>query len=148
MIKAGDPSSFRLYHNFLLKYQSKKSNQSWNVLDFLKTLSLVISKFPRHISGKKNRQALTIRIHHVRGLSLLDIIAFEKETILVNDPMFSNNAVEIYLGKTKESAQKRMKYFTTKTEEQKSQEEVRSRCLICNENHDLDPCNQYFCYAW
>ena len=143
MIKAGDPSSFRLYYNFLLKFQSTKSKQSWNVLDLLKTLSLMISKFPRHISGRRNRQALTIRMHHLRGLSLSDIIAFaEKETILVNDPLFSNNAVEIYLDKTKESAQKRMKYFTTKTEEQKSQEEVRSRCLICNKNHDLDPCNQ------
>ena len=143
MIKAGDPSSFRLYYNFLLKFQSTKSKQSWNVLDLLKTLSLMISKFPRHISGRRNRQALTIRMHHLRGLSLSDIIAFvEKETILVNDPLFSNNAVEIYLDKTKESAQKRMKYFTTKTEEQKSQEEVQSRCLICNKNHDLDPCNQ------
>ena len=143
MIKAGDPSSFRLYYNFLLKFQSTKSKQSWNVLDLLKTLSLMISKFPRHISGRRNRQALTIRMHHLRGLSLSEIIAFvEKETILVNDPLFSNNAVEIYLDKTKESAQKRMKYFTTKTEEQKSQEEVRSRCLICNKNHDLDPCNQ------
>ena len=143
MIKAGDPSSFRLYYNFLLKFQSTKSKQGWNVLDLLKTLSLMISKFPRHISGRRNRQALTIRMHHLRGLSLSDIIAFvEKETILVNDPLFSNNAVEIYLDKTKESAQKRMKYFTTKTEEQKSQEEVRSRCLICNKNHDLDPCNQ------
>lgn len=143
MIKADDPSSFRLYYNFLLKFQSTKSKQSWNVLDLLKTLSLMISKFPRHISGRRNRQALTIRMHHLRGLSLSDIIAFvEKETILVNDPLFSNNAVEIYLDKTKESAQKRMKYFTTKTEEQKSQEEVRSRCLICNKNHDLDPCNQ------
>ena len=143
MIKAGDPSSFRLYYNFLLKFQSTKSKQSWNVLDLLKTLSLMISKFPRHISGRRNRQALTIRMHHLRGLSLSDIIAFvEKETILVNDPLFSNNAVEIYLDKTKESAQKRMKYFTTKTEEQKSQEDVRSRCLICNKNHDLDPCNQ------
>ena len=143
MIKAGDPSSFRLYYNFLLKFQSTKSKQSWNVLDLLKTLSLMISKFPRHISGRRNRQALTIRMHHLRGLSLSDIIAFvEKETILVNDPLFSNNAVEIYLDKTKDSAQKRMKYFTTKTEEQKSQEEVRSRCLICNKNHDLDPCNQ------
>lgn len=143
MIKAGDPSSFRLYYNFLLKFQSTKSKQSWNVLDLLKTLSLMISKFPRHISGRRNRQALTIRMHHLRGLSLSDIIAFvEKETILVNDPLFSNNAVEIYLDKTKESAQKRMKYFTTKAEEQKSQEEVRSRCLICNKNHDLDPCNQ------
>ena len=143
MIKAGDPSSFRLYYNFLLKFQSTKSKQSWNVLDLLKTLSLMISKFPRHISGRRNRQAFTIRMHHLRGLSLSDIIAFvEKETILVNDPLFSNNAVEIYLDKTKESAQKRMKYFTTKTEEQKSQEEVRSRCLICNKNHDLDPCNQ------
>ena len=143
MIKAGDPSSFRLYYNFLLKFQSTKSKQSWNVLDLLKTLSLMISKFPRHISGRRNRKALTIRMHHLRGLSLSDIIAFvEKETILVNDPLFSNNAVEIYLDKTKESAQKRMKYFTTKTKEQKSQEEVRSRCLICNKNHDLDPCNQ------
>ena len=40
-IKAGDASSFRLFHNFLLKCQSVTSNQIWNALESPDTLCLI-----------------------------------------------------------------------------------------------------------
>ena len=43
--KAGDASSFRLFHNFLLKCESVTSNQTWNALDSPDTLCLMIAKF-------------------------------------------------------------------------------------------------------
>ena len=55
-IKAGDASSFRLFHNFLLKCQSVTPNQTWNALDSLDTLCLVMTKFPRHIRARWNGQ--------------------------------------------------------------------------------------------
>ena len=47
-IKAGDASSFRSFHNFLLKCQSVTSNQTWNSLDSPDTLCLMIANFPQH----------------------------------------------------------------------------------------------------
>ena len=44
--KAEDSSSFKLYHNFLQKYQRITSSQSCSVLDLPETLSLIISKCP------------------------------------------------------------------------------------------------------
>ena len=55
-IKAGDASSFRLFHNFLLKCQSVTPNQTWNALDSLDTLCLVMAKFPQHIRARWNGQ--------------------------------------------------------------------------------------------
>ena len=45
-IKAGDASSFRLFHKFLLKCQSVTSYQTWNAHDSPDTLCLMIAKFP------------------------------------------------------------------------------------------------------
>ena len=47
-IKPGDASSFRSFHNFLLKCQSVTSNQTWNSLDSPDTLCLMIANFPQH----------------------------------------------------------------------------------------------------
>ena len=94
--KAGDASSFRLFHNFLLKCQSVISNQTWNALDSPDTLCLMIAKFPRGIRDRWNRQVLAIRKRRSREPT--DLIAFvNEETLLVDVPLFSNNAVEQYL---------------------------------------------------
>ena len=84
-IKAGDVSSFKLLHNFLLKCQSVTSNQTWNALDSLDKLCLKIIKFPRHIRDRWNQQALAIRKRRSREPSMADLIAFvEEETLLVD----------------------------------------------------------------
>ena len=55
----------------------------------------MIAKFPRHIRDRWNRQVLAIKKHRSREPSLADLIAFvEEETLLVDDPLFSYNAVE------------------------------------------------------
>ena len=82
-IKAGDASSFRSFHNFLLKCQNVTSNQTWNALDSPDTLCLIIAKFPRHISDRWNRQVLAIRKRRSRNPSLADLIAFAKEETLL-----------------------------------------------------------------
>ena len=144
-IKAGDASSFRSFHNFLLKCQSVTSNQTWNALDSPDTLCLMIAKFPRHIRDRWNRQVLTIRKRRSREPSLADLIAFvEEETLLVDDPLFSNNAVEQYLDRTDKSSKRgSTKYFVTLTEEKDNQKQVQSRCPMCQKVHDLDACYSY-----
>ena len=51
--------------------------------------------------------------------SLADLVAFvEEESLLVDDPLFSNNAVEQYLDQTDKSSKRgSTKYFVTLTEE-------------------------------
>ena len=55
-----------------------------------------------------------------------ELIAFvEEETLLVDDPLFSNNAVEQYLDRTDKSSKRgSTKYFVTLTEEKDN----RSKC--------------------
>ena len=144
-IKAGDASSFRSFHNFLLKCQSVTSNQTWNALDSPDTLCLMIAKFPRHIRDRWNQQVLTIRKRRSREPSLADLIAFvEEETLAVDDPLFSNNAVEQYLDRTDKSSKRgSTKYFVTLTEEKDNQKQVQSRCPMCQKVHDLDACYSY-----
>ena len=104
-IKAVDASSFRSFHNFLLKFQSVTSNQTWNALDSPDTLCLMIAKFPRGIRDRWNRQVLAIRKRRSREPT--DLIAFvNEETLLVDVPLFSNNAVEQYLDWTDKSSKR------------------------------------------
>ena len=106
-IKAGDASSFRLFHNFLLKFQSVTSNQTWNALDSPDALFLMIAKSPRHIRDKWNRQVLASRKRRSREPSLTDLTVFaEEDTFLVDDPLFSNNTVEQYLDWTHKSSKR------------------------------------------
>ena len=56
----------------------------------------MIAKFPRGIRDRWNRQVLAIRKRRSREPT--DLIAFvNEETLLVDVPLFSNNAVEQYL---------------------------------------------------
>ena len=60
-IRAGDATAFRQFYNFILKCDSVISLQNWNALDSPETLSVMISKFPRHIRYKWNRKVLSLR---------------------------------------------------------------------------------------
>ena len=76
---------------------------------------------------------------------MADLIAFvEEETLLVDDPLFSNNAVEQYLDRTdKYSKRGSTKYLVTLTEEKDNQKQEQSRCPMCQKVHDLDACYSY-----
>ena len=77
----------------------------------------MIAKFPQHIRDRWNQQVLAIRKCWSRQPSLADLIAFvEEETLLVNDPLFSNNAFEQYLDWTDKSSKRgSTKYFVALT---------------------------------
>ena len=134
IIKTGDASSFRLFHNFLLKCQSVTSNQTWNGHDSPDTLCLMIAKFPRHTKDRWNRQILAITKRRSRESSLVDLIGFlEEETLVVDDPpLFCNNVVEQYFDRTDEySKRSSTKYFVTLTKEKDNLKQVQSRCPMC-----------------
>ena len=105
----------------------------------------MIAKFPRHIRDRCNRQVFAIRKRRSRKPRLADLIAFVEEgTLLVYDPLFSNNAVEQYLDRTDKSSKRgSTKYFVTLTEETDNQKQVQSRCPMCQKVHGLDTCYSY-----
>ena len=74
--------------------------QNWNALDSPETLSMIISKFPQHVRDRWNRKVLSLRKRHQKEPTFSDLSYFIKEeSTLVNDPLFSNSAVDEYLEK-------------------------------------------------
>ena len=70
--------------------------------------------------------SISIRKRRSRDPSLADLIAFlEEETLLVDDPLFSNNAVEQYLDRSDKSSKRgTTKYFVTLNEEKDNLKQV------------------------
>ena len=64
---------------------------------------------------------------------MADLIAFaEEETLLVDDPLFSNDTFEQNLGRADKSPNRSTtKYFVTLTNGKKNLKQVQSRCPTC-----------------
>ena len=60
-------------------------------------MCLVSSKFPGNLRVKWNRTDLNIRRRHSREPDLADLIHFVDEATLVNDPLFSKDALSGYV---------------------------------------------------
>ena len=95
IVKVGDAEGFRKFHNFLIKCQSIMNGNNWNIMDSPETICMLLSKLPGHMRDRWNRELYTIRTRFDKGPALPDLISFvDKETILVNDPLFSKEAVD------------------------------------------------------
>ena len=98
-----------------------------------------------------NRKVLNIRRCQVREPTLNDMTDFmEEETILLNDPLFSCEALADYHTKLEHPVrQKRMKNYTIKAEDENkkdvkgSSEDNTSKWKMCNGCHDLDECKAF-----
>ena len=83
-------------------------NLRWNVLDSPNILCMLISKLPGGIIERWNRKVLNIRRRQVREPTLDDTIDFiEEETILMNDPLFSREALANYHIKLEQPAREK-----------------------------------------
>ena len=69
-----------------------------SLLDSLDLICMILSKVPGHLQDRWNRNALEIiKRTETRKPGLLDLTNFvEDEMILVNDPLFSKEAVRQY----------------------------------------------------
>ena len=150
-IKFGDARAFLKFHTFLLKCRNMSFNQRWNALDSPDILCMLISKLPRGIMERWNRKVLNIRRCQEREPTLNDMTDFiEEETILMNDPLFSHEALAHYHTKLEHPVrQKWMKNYTIKAEDENkkdvrgSSEDNSSKCKMCNGRHDLDECKAF-----
>ena len=96
-IKPGDAIAFRRLFNFLIKCQTMNYGTSKNPLDSSDIICMILSKVPGHLQDRWNRNVLIIRRTETREPGQLDLTYFtEDEMILVNDPLFSREAVGQY----------------------------------------------------
>ena len=72
-------------------------NQNWNALDSPDIFCMLISNLPGVIMERQERKVLNIRKCHLREPTINDITDFiEEETILMNEPLFSCEALADY----------------------------------------------------
>ena len=72
--------------------------QNWNVLDSPEILSMMISRFPRHMRDRWNTKVLSLKKGTKKEPTSSDLsYSIEEESALVDDPLFSNSAVDEYI---------------------------------------------------
>ena len=99
-VKHGDAEGYRKFYNFLLKCETVTQMQTWNVLDTPEVMSMLLSKLRDGARDKWSRKVLLIRRNQKRDPELADFIKFvNDENMIVNDPVFSREAVEQYIEK-------------------------------------------------
>ena len=99
-VKHGDAEGYRRFLNFLLKCETITQMQTWNVLDTPEVMCMLLSKLPSGTRDKWSRKVLGIRRKLKRDPELADLIDFvSDENLIVNDPVFSKEAVEQYIEK-------------------------------------------------
>ena len=93
-LKFGDAKGFRKFYNFLVKCEGEAKEQLWNAINTPDILCMLVSKLPNGLIDRSNRTAYNIRRQECEP-SLSDLMKFvDQETTLVNDPIFSREALE------------------------------------------------------
>ena len=127
-------------------------NQRWkNRLDSIDILRMLIFKLRGGIMKRWNRKVLNIIRCQIRGPTLNHVTDFiEEETMLMNDPLFSREALADYHIKLERAVrQRRMKNYTIKAEVENKKhlkglsEDSSLKCNMCNGWHDPDKCKAF-----
>ena len=105
----------------------------------------VARKFKREMEQK---ETFEIRRRHLREPDFSDLIHFaDDEATLANDPLFPKDALSGYVDR-KEAPSKRWQlktYLATAKEKSGKSKDV---CYLCQNNHDLDKCQEYMKSLW
>ena len=145
----GDVKAFRKSFNFLFKCESISDNQHWNAFDSPEILCMLISKITEcWWTGGTEKYKTSEKGKKGRESDLIDFVQFvEEETLLMNDPLFSSEALHEYAGQKEKAGNakhKKLKNCYTKSEEKVTQNQSlgnpRKECLFCDGVHDLDGC--------
>ena len=92
--------------------------QSWNVLDTLDIMCMLLSKLPGSARYKWSRNVLTIHRRHKREPDLTDFIHFvNDETLTVSDAIFSKEAIEQYIDKKQNNRRTKVSSFATRDDD-------------------------------
>ena len=145
-LKNGDGGSFQKFYNFLVKCESIKKSREWNPLDTPDVICMLLSKLPGKIRDKWVLAVIDVRRKEHREGTLGDFIKLiHQKTMLVNDPLFSKEAVDQYTDKKsskQDNSKKTISTFATNSKSDKEEKrDVQTRdplCIACNEDHLLD----------
>ena len=136
-------------YSFLLKCESISDSQQWNARDTPEMLCMLIAKLPGGLMNRWNRKVQAIRKKHLGEPDLQDLIKFiEEETILVNNLLFSRQALHEYTKHPEKSTHvkaRKLKNCYTKAIEKNEMKWQKQwqKCKFCDGNHDLDDCHFY-----
>ena len=99
-LKARDAAAFRKLFDFLIKCQTMRVGSKHNPLDTPEMICMILAKLPLHLEDIWNQNTLLLRRMDSREPTLIDLANFvEDEMTLVNDPLYSREAVSQYLEK-------------------------------------------------
>ena len=94
-LKPGDTVAYRKFFCFLIKCESLADETNWSVLNSLELLCMLISKLATSRGDNCNRKVQSVCRWHKREPDLAELIHFvDEETQLVNDPLYSWEAVQ------------------------------------------------------
>ena len=145
-IKPGDAAAYRRLFNFLIKCQSLEYG-SQNPLDTPDVICMISTKIPGYLQDRWNRNVQKIRKVQMRESGLIDLTNFiEDEMVLVNDPLFSREAVGQYDEKPLKQQSRSTKHkFQTHVikEAEGSGKRDKANCPVCDDHHDIEQCQVF-----
>ena len=111
-------------------------------------ICVLLSKLPRKIRDEWVRAVMDVRTKgHRKGTLGSFIKLIHQETMLVNDLVFSKEAVDQYTDNKlskQDNSKKRISTFATNSKSDKEEKrDIQTRdplCVACNEDHPLDSC--------
>ena len=138
-IKPGDAATFRKLFNFLIKCQSLQYSNNQNPLDTPDVIYMILSKVSGFLQDGWNRDVDKTRKNQTREPGLLDLTNFiEDEMNLVNDPLFSREAVRQYEDKPFKSHKPKKIQSCAIKEASGNENKETSKCPICEGQHDIE----------
>ena len=107
-------------------------------------MCLVLSKLPGHTRERWNRSVMSIRRRYSREPDFADLIHFVgDEATLVNDPLFSKEALSGYVDKREVPVKrKQLKTYAITVNENASR--LLNFCPLRQRDHDLDKCEDFY----
>ena len=145
--------AYREFYSFRLKCQSLTDGRNWNLFNSPDMLCTFISKLTMSISDRWNRRIQFTRKNQLREPDLADFINFvDKETELVNDPLYSREAVDQHTERKereRKSFSKRDRQFkmlAVQLEEDSKEKSLAKNtkdtvpCVMCAKIDDLEQC--------
>ena len=145
-IKHGDAAAHRRLFNFLIKCQSLEYG-SQNPLDTPDVICMILAKIQGYLQDRWNRNVQKIRKVQMREPGLTDLTKFfEDEMVLVNDPLFSREAVGQYEEKSLKQQSRSTKYkFQTHVIKGigDSAKRDKARYPVCDDHHDIEECQAF-----
>ena len=118
-----------------------------NPLDTPDVICMILAKIPRYLQDRWNRNVQKIKKAQMREPELIDLTNFtEGDMVLVNDPLFSREAVGQHEEKPLKQQSRSTKHkFQTHVikEAGESMKRDKAKCPVFDYHHDIEECQVF-----